>query len=184
MNTALLNKYWENKGLPIGKIDNNKLNAYWENKKPKKQRVIIVAPPEPEPEPEPIKTPQQIHAEYISQQLANLLGEASNNALHMECEHKAYIYFDVNIQNPRRFISDKFHNASKKVKAWFRKSKDNKIEYLQPKRTVNRLSKAVIPAPQQKYKSQHKLPADELMLQYVIKHGTKGFISEEDAKYL
>lgn len=175
MNTAMLNKYWENKGQAIGKIDNNKLNTYWANKKPKKQRIVIVAPPEPEPVPEPVQTPQEIHANYISQQLAQILGEPNSSSLHQECKRKADIYFDVQIKNKRRFISDAFHNASAKVKKWLRK-KNNKIQYLQPKRTYNRLSKVAIPATQQKYKSQHKLPADELLLQHAIKYGVRGFV--------
>ena len=120
---------------------------------------------------------EQLKKDFISQ------GHSIESAqLHAEAKHKADIYFDVNIKNKRRFISPQLHNVRpeilKPVKKFF---KNNGITYLRDKFTRKTTAKIAIPATQQKYKSQHKLPADELMLQNAIKYGVTGF---NDKSYL
>ena len=122
-------------------------------------------------------TIEQLKKDFISQ------GHSIESAqLHAEAKHKADIYFDVNIKNKRRFISPQLHNVRpeilKPVKKFF---KNNGITYLRDKFTRKTTAKIAIPATQQKYKSQHKLPADELMLQNAIKYGVTGF---NDKSYL
>ena len=122
-------------------------------------------------------TIEQLKKDFISQ------GHSIESAqLHAEAKHKADIYFDVNIKNKRRFISPQLHNVRpeilKPVKKFF---KNNGITYLRDKFTRKTTAKIDIPATQQKYKSQHKLPADELMLQNAIKYGVTGF---NDKSYL
>ena len=122
-------------------------------------------------------TIEQLKKDFISQ------GHSIESAqLHAEAKHKADIYFDVNIKNKRRFISPQLHNVRpeilKPVKKFF---KNNGITYLRDKFTRKTNSKIAIPAVQQKYKSQHKLPADELLLQHAIKIGVIGF---NDKSYL
>lgn len=122
-------------------------------------------------------TIEQLKKDFINQ------GHSIESAqLHAEAKHKADIYFDVNIKNKRRFISPQLHNVRpeilKPVKKFF---KNNGITYLRDKFTRKTNSKIAIPAVQQKYKSQHKLPADELMLQNAIKYGVTGF---NDKSYL
>ena len=122
-------------------------------------------------------TIEQLKKDFISQ------GHSIESAqLHAEAKHKADIYFDVNIKNKRRFISPQLHNVRpeilKPVKKFF---KNNGITYLRDKFTRKTTAKIAIPATQQKYKSQHKLPADELMLQNAFKYGVTGF---NDKSYL
>ena len=122
-------------------------------------------------------TIEQLKKDFISQ------GHSIESAqLHAEAKHKADIYFDVNIKNKRRFISPQLHNVRpeilKPVKKFF---KNNGITYLRDKFTRKTTAKIAIPATQQKYKSQHKLPADELLLQHAIKIGVIGF---NDKSYL
>ena len=122
-------------------------------------------------------TIEQLKKDFINQ------GHSIESAqLHAEAKHKADIYFDVNIKNKRRFISPQLHNVRpeilKPVKKFF---KNNGITYLRDKYSRKTNSKIAIPAVQQKYKSQHKLPADELLLQNAIKYGVTGF---NDKSYL
>ena len=122
-------------------------------------------------------TIEQLKKEFISQGYT-----AQSAQFHAECKYNADIYFDVNIKNKRRFISPALHNVRpeilKPVKKFF---KNNGITYLRDKFTRKTTSKVAIPAVQQKYKSQHKLPADELLLQNAIKYGVTGF---NDKSYL
>ena len=122
-------------------------------------------------------TIEQLKKDFISQ------GHSIESAqLHAEAKHKADIYFDVNIKNKRRFISPALHNVRNEILRYVKKYlKDNNIFYQREKYSRKTNSKIAIPAVQQKYKSQHKLPADELMLQNAIKYGVTGF---NDKSYL
>ena len=122
-------------------------------------------------------TIEQLKKDFISQGYT-----AQSAQFHAECKYKADIYFDVNIKNPRRYISPALHNVRKEILRYVKKYlKDNNIFYQREKYSRKTNSKIAIPAVQQKYKSQHKLPADELMLQNAIKYGVTGF---NDKSYL
>ena len=122
-------------------------------------------------------TIEQLKKEFISQGYT-----AQSAQFHAECKYKADIYFDVNIKNPRRYISPALHNVRKEILRYVKKYlKDNNIFYQREKYSRKTNSKIAIPAVQQKYKSQHKLPADELLLQNAIKYGVTGF---NDKSYL
>ena len=120
---------------------------------------------------------EQLKKEFINQ------GYSEQSAqIHAECKYKADIHFDVNIKNKRRFISPALHNVRNEILRYVKKYlKDNNIFYQLEKYSRKTNSKIAIPAVQQKYKSQHKLPADELMLQNAIKYGVTGF---NDKSYL
>ena len=120
---------------------------------------------------------EQLKKEFINQ------GYSEQSAqIHAECKYKADIHFDVNIKNKRRFISPALHNVRNEILRYVKKYlKDNNIFYQREKYSRKTNSKIAIPAVQQKYKSQHKLPADELMLQNAIKYGVTGF---NDKSYL
>ena len=122
-------------------------------------------------------TIEQLKKDFINQ------GHSIESAqLHAEAKHKADIYFDVNIKNPRRYISPALHNVRSEILRYVKKYlKDNNIFYQREKYSRKTNSKIAIPAVQQKYKSQHKLPADELLLQNAIKYGVTGF---NDKSYL
>ena len=122
-------------------------------------------------------TIEQLKKEFISQGYT-----AQSAQFHAECKYKADIYFDVNIKNPRRYISPALHNVRNEILRYVKKYlKDNNIFYQREKYSRKTNSKIAIPAVQQKYKSQHKLPADELLLQHAIKIGVIGF---NDKSYL
>ena len=122
-------------------------------------------------------TIEQLKKDFISQGYT-----AQSAQIHAECKYKADIHFDVNIKNKRRFISPALHNVRNEILRYVKKYlKDNNIFYQREKYSRKTNSKIAIPATQQKYKSQHKLPADELMLQNAIKYGVTGF---NDKSYL
>ena len=80
--------------------------------------------------------------------------------IHAECKHQANVYFDVSIQNKRRFVSPAKHNASKKVKTFI--NKGGKIHYLQEKGTRKVYVSVAIPASTQAgIRPAHKLWPEE-----------------------
>jgi len=152
MDTVKLNKYWNNKEFPIGKIDEIKLNTYWENKNPKKQPIIIA---KPEPKPEPKLTPQEMYDNYIQQNLLKMKGEPSNSKLAKECRRYAWrkhnkkdILKSVNIVV--------FWNSKTKREVRKFLKLGNTIKQLK-KRTYNRPSKSFVKPQAKNYLSRHKL---------------------------
>ena len=120
--------------------------------------------------------------ENLKQDFINQGHSEQSAQFHAECKYKADIYFDVNIKNPRRYISPALHNVRNEILRYVKKYlKDNNIFYQREKYSRKTNSKIAIPAVQQKNKSQHNLPADELLLQNAIKNGVTGF---NDKSYL
>ena len=92
----------------------------------------------------------------------------SNPRLHAEAKHSADVHYDVNIKNPRRYVSNR--NDNKAVKQYLKNG--GSILYLHPKRSRKSQSKVAIPQiPVVRYRSQHKLSPEELQIQQAIKLG-------------
>jgi len=97
----------------------------------------------------------------VEQLTANFKAEGyANPAMHAEAKHQADVYFDVSIQNKRRFVSPAKHNASKKVKTFI--NKGGKIHYLREKGTRKVYVRVAIPATiQTGFRPAHKLTPEQ-----------------------